>query len=64
MVCFSLLLVPVGVLLFVQDLPLGKVKGLGGKLGSRLEQLGCRTAGAAAAVPWEQLLTCFDAKAR
>eukprot|EP00775_Hariotina_reticulata_P003602 gene3602-3867_t len=46
------------------DLPLGKVKGLGGKLGSRLEQLGCRTAGAAAALPWEQVLACFDAKAR
>jgi hypothetical protein len=39
------------------------VKGLGGKLGARLEALGAATAGAAAALSWELLLASFEAKA-
>jgi hypothetical protein len=51
-------------LLLPQDLPLGKVKGLGGKLGQQLEALGAPTAGAAAALPYETLLAHFGPKAR
>jgi nucleotidyltransferase/DNA polymerase involved in DNA repair len=47
----------------VQDLPLRKVKGLGGKLGSKLESLGAATAGAAAALSWEVLVDTFGGKA-
>jgi nucleotidyltransferase/DNA polymerase involved in DNA repair len=46
-----------------QDLPLGKVKGLGGKLGSKLEALGAGTAGAAAELSWEVLMDSFGGKA-
>jgi nucleotidyltransferase/DNA polymerase involved in DNA repair len=51
-------------LLSLQDLPLGKVKGLGGKLGQQLEALAAPTAGAAAALPYESLLAHFGLKAR
>lgn len=47
-----------------QDLPLGKVKGLGGKLGHKLESLGATTAGAAAGLSWEVLVDAFGGKAR
>lgn len=46
-----------------QNLSLGKVKGLGGKLGGKLEELGAATAGAAAALSWEALFEAFGAKA-
>jgi hypothetical protein len=44
-------------------LPLGKVKGLGGKLGIRLEALGAATAGTAAELSWEVLVDSFGGKA-
>jgi hypothetical protein len=51
-------------LLCLQDLPLGKVKGLGGKLGQQLEALGASTAGAAAGLAYEALLAHFRPKDR
>lgn len=42
---------------------MGKIKGLGGKLGAKLEGLGAATAGAAAALSWEVLVGAFDSKA-
>jgi nucleotidyltransferase/DNA polymerase involved in DNA repair len=50
--------------LLLQDLPLGKVKGLGGKLGQQLEALGAPTAGAAAGLAYDILLAHFGPKAR
>jgi len=47
----------------MSELPLGKVKGLGGKLGAKLEGLGANSAGAAAAISWEVLVDAFGSKA-
>ncbi|WIA12559.1 hypothetical protein OEZ85_006220 [Tetradesmus obliquus] len=58
------LLLPRAVEALMQDLPLGKVKGLGGKLGAALEALGAATAGAAAGLSYEALLAHFGPKAR
>eukprot|EP00198_Chlamydomonas_reinhardtii_P010781 XP_001700118.1 DNA polymerase eta/iota [Chlamydomonas reinhardtii] len=50
------LVLPRGVQDMLTDLPLGKLRGLGGKLGAALEgQLGAATAGQAAALPLEAL---------
>lgn len=40
------------------------MKGLGGKLGARLEELGASTTGAVAALPWETLVEHMGTKAR
>jgi hypothetical protein len=54
-----------GVLVMVvQDLPLGKVKGLGGKLGNQLQELGAATAGQVAQLPWNTLMKHTPEKAR
>lgn len=45
-------------------MPLSKIKGLGGKLGARLEELGAATAGQVAGMSWQDLLTHFQEKAR
>ncbi|WIA32722.1 hypothetical protein OEZ86_005908 [Tetradesmus obliquus] len=58
------LLLPRAVEELMQDLPLGKVKGLGGKLGAALEAMGAATAGAAAGLRYEALLAHFGPKAR
>lgn len=42
-------------------MPLGKIKGLGGKLGARLtEELGAATAGDVSAAPWPALARLLD----
>lgn len=48
-----------------QDMPLSKIKGLGGKLGAKLtEGLGANTAGEVAAAPWSTLVKLLEERAR
>lgn len=39
----------------MRELPLGKVRNFGGKLGEELQALGCSTAGQVAALPKQEL---------
>jgi nucleotidyltransferase/DNA polymerase involved in DNA repair len=45
-------------------MPLGKVRGFGGKLGAELEALGCTTAGQAQGLPPATLQQHFGDRAR
>lgn len=49
---------------FLQALPLSKLRGFGGKLGAQLQQLGAVTAGDVQAMPLQQLQRHFGDKTR
>ncbi|KAL4430354.1 hypothetical protein ABPG77_002160 [Micractinium sp. CCAP 211/92] len=53
---------PRSVALVLQDLPLGKLRGFGGKLGEQLEALGCTTVGQVQALPHATLVSHFGAE--
>ncbi|KAI8462258.1 MAG: hypothetical protein J3K34DRAFT_200570 [Monoraphidium minutum] len=59
------LVLPRGVGALMKDMPLPKIKGLGGKLGQRLtDGLGAAAAGDVAAAPWTQLVGLLEDRAR